>query len=90
MRMEGGQIFGSIGVTALDQFGTQESPKSTEVKRSKGSQDAKSWSDSANTRISTEQWEQMRGICSKLYLDDNKSVGEVMDLMSSIYSFRAG
>jgi hypothetical protein len=90
MKMEEGQISGNIGATALDQFDTEENPKSTEVKRSKGSKDAKSWSESANTRTSFEDWEHMKGTCSKLYLDENRSLGEVRDLMRSIYGFNAG
>jgi Clr5 domain len=90
MRMEGGQISGNIGAIVFDQMGTQENPKPTEVKRNKGSQDAEYWSDSANTRSSIENWEQMKGILSRLYLDENRSLGEVMDLMRSIYGFSAG
>ena len=81
---------GNTRATTVNQFDTEEDPKSTEVKINKRSQDAKSSADSANPRTSYEDWEQMKGICSKLYLVENKSVGEVKDLMRSIYGFSAG
>lgn len=90
VRMEGGQMSGNTRATTVNQFDTEEDPKSTEVKINKRSQDAKSSADSANPRTSYEDWEQMKGICSKLYLVENKSVGEVKDLMRSIYGFSAG
>jgi hypothetical protein len=87
--MKGTQISGDIGATVFDQMGTQENPKPTEVERNKGSQDAKYGSDSANTRTSIENWEQMKGILSKLYLDQNRTLHDVMDIMRSIYGFNA-
>jgi hypothetical protein len=88
--MGGGHISGIIGTTAFDQVGTQESPKLTEVERNTGSQNTKYWSDSDYARSSSEYWDQMKGLLSRFYLDENKSLGEVMDLMRSIYGFNAG
>jgi Clr5 domain len=62
-----------------------ENSKSTEPKRNKGAQNAKYWPDTANTRT----WEQSKVTLSILYLEENRSLSDVVDFMRRNYGFYA-